>query len=84
MKTYWFKAKKYGYGWYPATWQGWAVLTLYIVYVVYRANAVDAMFDTETSFAFRLSFELILPTIALITICYFTGEPPKWRWGDKK
>ena len=23
---YWFKAKTYGYGWTPATWQGWGII----------------------------------------------------------
>ncbi len=27
---YWFKAKNYGWGWYPATWQGWLILAGFI------------------------------------------------------
>ena len=83
MKKVWFKAKKYGWGWYPATWQGWLVTLLYVVYVAYRANTLTVMFDTSTSFAFRYIFELILPTIILLVVCLLTGEKPKWRWGDK-
>ena len=30
MTQLWFKAKKYGYGWYPATWQGWLVILVYL------------------------------------------------------
>jgi hypothetical protein len=26
----WFKAKEYGYGWYPCTWEGWLVLVVFI------------------------------------------------------
>ena len=29
-KKYWFKAKQYGWGWSPSSWQGWAVICLYI------------------------------------------------------
>ena len=83
MKKVWFKAKKYGWGWYPATWQGWLVTLLHVVYVAYRANTLTVMFDTSTSFAFRYIFELILPTIILLVVCLLTGEKPKWRWGDK-
>jgi hypothetical protein len=25
----WFKAKNYGWGWYPITWQGWLITGLY-------------------------------------------------------
>ncbi len=83
MKRYWFKAKKYGLGWYPASLEGWFVLFSYIAYMTYRAVAVEAMFDTKTSFVFRYFFEFLLPTILLIIICYLTGEKLKWRWGKK-
>lgn len=79
----WFKAKKYGWGWYPASWEGWLITILYILFILYRANKVSAMFDTESSFIFRYTFEIIFMTIPLILICYLKGEKPKWRWGDK-
>ena len=28
---YWFVRKQFGYGWVPATWEGWLVLTLFFV-----------------------------------------------------
>lgn len=83
-KRYFFKAKRYGWGWYPATIEGWVILGIYIIYVVYRAVVMDALFDTWTSAAFRFFFELIPPTAILIAVCYLTGEKPEWRWGDKK
>jgi small-conductance mechanosensitive channel len=84
MKRYWFKAKHYGWGWYPATIEGWVILLLYLIYVINRAVLVRAMFDTNTSFIFRYTFEFLLPTLILIIICYATGEKPEWRWGNKK
>jgi len=30
---YWFKRKLYGFGWMPATKQGWTVLALYVLFV---------------------------------------------------
>ncbi len=79
----WFKAKRYGWGWYPSSWEGWLVTILFILLVIYRANKVSLMFDTESSFAFRYSFEILFMTIPLILICYLKGERPKWRWGKK-
>lgn len=79
----WFKAKKYGWGWYPASWEGWLVTILYVLFILYRANEVSLMFDTESSFIFRYTFEIIFTTIPLIVICYLKGEKPEWRWGDK-
>ena len=26
----WFRKKTFGYGWTPCTWQGWAVMVLFI------------------------------------------------------
>ncbi len=80
----WFKAKNYGYGWYPVTWEGWAVIVIYILFVVYRGNTVSKMFDTESSFAFRYSFEVLFATIPLVLISYLKGEKTSWRWGKKK
>lgn len=79
----WFKAKRYGWGWYPASWEGWLVTTLYVLFILYRANKVSLMFDTESSFIFRYTFEIIFMTVPLLLICYLKGERPKWRWGDE-
>lgn len=80
----WFRAKRYGWGWYPASWEGWLVTILYVLFILYRANKVSLMFDTESSFIFRYAFEIIFTTVPLILICYLKGEKPKWRWGEKK
>lgn len=79
----WFKAKNYGWGWYPASWEGWLVTVLYVLFIIFRANKVSLMFDTESSFIFRYSFEILFSTIPLIVICYLKGEKPEWRWGKK-
>lgn len=79
----WFKAKNYGWGWYPVTWQGWLTVILYITFITYRANKVHLMFDTDSSFVFRYFFEVLFATIPLLIICYLKGEKPKWRWGKK-
>ena len=31
MKKVWFKAKEYGWGWYPSSWQGWIILLIYLL-----------------------------------------------------
>ncbi len=70
----WFAAKKYGYGWYPNTWQGWFVL---LGYLVIFAPAV--MFVKQNPiFSFSIIF---IDTIILLFICVKKGEKAKWRWG---
>lgn len=80
----WFRAKNYGYGWYPVTWEGWTVIIIYILFIVYRGNTVNKMFDTDSSFIFRYFFEILFSIIPLLVICYLKGERPQWRWGKKK
>lgn len=79
----WFKAKQYGWGWYPATWQGWAVLAMYIFAVfsnfIFINNHAHSVSDVFIPF---LAHTYIL-TVFLIIICYKTGEEPRWRWGEK-
>ena len=33
-KRYWFKNKKRGIGWVPATWEGWVTMFVYIISVI--------------------------------------------------
>ncbi len=77
---YWFKAKLYGWGWDPATWQGWLVILGYVVAVALFALTID-----ESSPPREIMFTFILPTVlltaTLLRICYKKGEKPRWQWG---
>jgi uncharacterized membrane protein YhaH (DUF805 family) len=77
----WFKAKTYGYGWYPATWQGWLMILLWVVLLglnAWRLMSTD-MPPVENTVEFVA--ETLAMTAVLIYISYKTGEPPRWRWG---
>ena len=80
---YWFKRKLYGWGWTPATREGWLVTLVYVVLVLLFAFTVD-----ERSSAREILITFFLPltllTIGLIRICYKMGEKPKWQWGPPK
>lgn len=76
-KSYWFPAKRYGWGWgVPLCWQGWAVLATYLSVIVV-AGAELAAKGHMTAF----NGAVVITTIALIAICWIKGEPPRWRWG---
>jgi len=76
---YWFPAKRYGWGWgFPLRWQGWLVM---IAFVALLAAGVG-FFPPATKPGAYFLFVIILITI-LTGICWLTGEPPRWRWGDK-
>lgn len=80
---YWFKAKLYGWGWTPVRWQGWLVILVYVVAVAGFGLTID-----ETSPPREIVFTFLLPTslltIALLRICYKTGEKPRWQWGPPR
>jgi hypothetical protein len=83
MGRKWFRAKRYGYGWYPSSWQGWLVLLVYLVDVIGASLLIDkkshSVSDTLMDW-FPIMFVL---TIILIVICYRTGEKARWNWGRK-
>lgn len=77
-KSYWFPAKRYGWGWgVPICWQGWAVLAAYLAVIV-AAGAELAAKGHMAAF----NGAVVITTIALIAICWIKGEPPRWRWGN--
>jgi hypothetical protein len=87
-KKYWFVAKDYGWGWVPATIQGWLILVVYCVIITGIAIGFTdwvAIHPVPSLFVITVFILVILLiTSSLIYICYKTGEPPEWRWGKKK
>jgi len=76
---YWFPAKRYGWGWgLPITWEGWVVLLGFVGLV---AAGIVMVPPKPAPFGF-FAYVAVL-TALLIAICWWKGEPPKWRWGDK-
>jgi hypothetical protein len=75
---FWFLTKRYGWGWGPpVTWEGWVVLVEFIVLVSLAAWR----FPPERSLP--LFFGSITTISAVVIgICFWKGEPPRWRWGD--
>lgn len=84
MKKLWFKAKNYGWGWYPSSWQGWLVLIIFIVFQVWNAIRIDAMQHSASDTLINFIPQTIIAVVVLIYICYKTGEKPEWRWRGKK
>lgn len=74
-KPIWFKAKDFGWGWYPSTWQGWLILITYTIFLLY---------GTTPTIPGAYILEVGISTSLLVLICFFTGEKPEWRWGRKK
>jgi hypothetical protein len=72
---YWFRAKKYGWGWgLPNCWQGW------MVFAVWLALVITAGILLAKHLALFIACVFVLG-IGLFLICLLKGEPPRWRWG---
>jgi hypothetical protein len=94
QKRRWFKAKEYGWGWTPVTWEGWLTTLLFAVgyaciaisYVSWFGTATDAGGADYRGVALS-TLEFLgagaLLTYVLFRICIRFGEKPSWRWGKK-
>ena len=84
----WFRAKRFGWGWYPVSWQGWSVTIVYaLLYVllglIFGALAPSVVLEGGSIVEGSVLFIsiLLLVTASLLAICYRYGEKPSWRWG---
>lgn len=77
-KTFWFPAKRYGWGWgLPVRWQGWVVLAGYFALLF-----VGLQFFRPRTDVRGLLIYMALLTVVFIAIIVAKGEKPlRWRWG---
>jgi hypothetical protein len=76
---YWFRAKRYGFGWgLPLAWQGWVFFLLWLLLV-----PLGLRFLTSDSKAMRWAFIAAMVALLLV-VCYWKGEPAGRRWNSGK
>jgi hypothetical protein len=90
-KKLWFKRKEYGWGWTPASKEGWITMIVFtlvlafasIAYFQYmkRLNEVLDLSEGVVAFVYILLVSFL--SLILILICTVKGEKPKWTWGNK-
>lgn len=81
---YWFKRKRYGYGWFPVTWQGWLAIILYIFVVMAEALFITLQnSNSSDNSTFWFYVLLFVSTTVLYIITRIKGPSPRWRWGKK-
>jgi MFS family permease len=82
-KKYWFKRRRYGYGWIPVTWQGWTVLVAFLIVVVGGASVLT-LIPQPDGWIWVYTLLSILSLAWLLVIAYKKGPAPKWRWGKNR
>lgn len=83
-KRLWFKAKNYGWGWYPSSWEGFLVLILYLIGTILHFINIDKFAHSGSDTLINFAIPFIINTTFLLIICWVKGEKPEWRWGEKK
>ena len=81
-RKYWFKRKRYGWGWTPVTWQGWALVAGVIGVALLAAFLMPA--DPKDTTVWQVIGYFGVMALSVATIFYFGykhGPEPKWRWG---
>ena len=79
-KKLWFRAKYFGWGWYPCSWEGWLVLLIWLGVFTLSITLIEEN-DHETGKNFAV---IIMITALLIYVSWKKGEKPRWRWGCSK
>ena len=80
-KKLWFKRKRYGWGWFPVSVEGWLVIVIYVASMFYLAKSINATQDSDSDFLINFAVPFTVLSSILIAICYWKGETPKWSWG---
>ena len=86
MKKYWFKPKRYGYGFCPISWEGW-LATLFLVGLLFLSAHINNFFTPEIKTENGLMYLLNIFIIAGLFTFLFRNKVEgglQWRWGDKK
>ena len=88
-EQYWFKTKKYGWGWgMPSTRNGWIAYGLFVAVwlgsLAWLASTGSVEEKIPASNIAIFGFIILIDVTALLYVSLKYGESPKWRWGSKK
>lgn len=89
FKKYWFRPKRYGIGFYPASLAGWLFELLFLVFLLLSAAINDFGFFTLDIFAYvspKEGIRFLLDVVLFASVFHILMKDRvkggvKWRWG---
>lgn len=81
QKKLWFRAKTYGWGWTPVSWEGWLVVVVFVLFEVWNFLRLDAVSHSNSDTLRPFIIQTFFLVLLIIGLCYCKGEKPGWRWG---
>jgi len=80
-KTYWFRAKTFGWGFgAPTCWQGWAVLLAYVALIVAGSIAISVEFRWSLMWLLGgIGAVVAAASLLLLLVCWWKGPKLRWR-----
>ncbi len=84
MTGLWFKRRRFGWGWTPASKEGWLTLGVFVAAVF--AGAGVLVLTTDDGDVWPVVAYLVfvaIAVVALIRVAMDHGPTPRWRWGRK-
>jgi hypothetical protein len=82
MSKYWFKPKRFGYGFYPISWEGWLCIFIFVGFIILAMwidNLFNPLITNQDAWRFFLDV-IILASIATFFFEKKTAGKLKWNW----
>ena len=81
---YWFKPKTFGYGATPTTWEGWALVAVYILVLVAGIVAMTLRKESFATYIASLAVIGVATVVMVVVSVQKTDGAWHWSWGAKK
>lgn len=86
MTKYWFKPKRFGFGFFPISIEGWIATAVLLVLVIASGFANHVFMENGPTMSQAIRFVLDVILLAGLSSLFFEKkmkEPLRWRWSKK-
>lgn len=84
MARLWFKRRRFGWGWSPATKEGWLSVGALLLAVAVAATLLAVTTDDDDAWPVIAYLAFVLVALAIfLRVASQHAPKPHWRWGSK-